>query len=128
MTTTLTEERKALIITDDSEAAAALCSAFVRCRYHVETCTRLAEAANRALVENFACVVVDLDSQSIAPGEAVAILRQLIGEARIVCVGSDVSLERQRAVRTEGACTVFKKPVDPDEIQVELSAIEGRVS
>ena len=127
MTTTLAEERKALIITDDSEAAAALCSAFVRCRYHVATCTRLAEAANRALVENFACVVLDLDSQNIAPGEAVAILRQLIGEARIICVCSDVSLDRQRAVRVEGACDLFKKPVDPDELQAGLSAIEGRV-
>ena len=122
-----TGDRKALIITDDCEAAAVLCSAFVRCRYHVETCTRLAEAANKALASSFAWVVLDLDSQNIAPGEAVAILRQLIGEAHIICVCSDASLDRQRAVRIEGACDLLKKPVDPDELLTEVSAIEGRV-
>ncbi len=127
MTTTIAEDRKALIITDDSEAAAVLCSAFVRGRYHVETCTRLAEAANKAFARNFAWVVLDLDSQSIAPGEAVAILRQLIGEAHIMCVCSETTLDRERAVRIEGACELLKKPVDPDQLQKELSAIEGRV-
>lgn len=127
MTTMLAKEKKALIITDDSEAAAVLCSTFVRYRYDVETCTRLAQGANKALVDCFACVVLDLDSQSIAPAEAVAILRQLIGEAEIICVGSDLSLDKQRAVRLEGARGLIKKPIDPDEFGAELSAKEGRV-
>jgi DNA-binding response OmpR family regulator len=117
------ERKRALIITDDTETAATLCGVFARCRFHVDTCGRLAEATSRALAEEYSLVALDLDSQSISPGEAVAILRRLVGDVPIMCLGSDASLDNERTVRNEGAAMVFEKPVDPDELRMTLNAM-----
>ncbi len=128
MSNDFNEKRKVLIITDDTETAATLCGVFARSRFHIETCARLAEATNRALVETFSYVALDLDSQNIAPGELVAILRQLVGETPIICFSSDVSLGNERTVRSEGATMLIEKPVDPDEVMTQITAMNGRVT
>ncbi len=128
MTNDFNEKRKVLIITGDTETAATLCGVFARSRFHIETGALLAEATNRALVERFSYVALDLDSQNIAPGESVAILRQLVGDTPIICFGSDVSLGNERTVRSAGATMLIEKPVDPDEVRTHIAAMNGRVT
>ena len=122
------ERRRALVITDDTETAATLCGVLARCGFHIDTCGRLAEATTRALAEEFSLVALDLDSQSIAPGEAVAILRRLVGDVPIMCLCTDTSLDNERTVRNEGADMLIEKPIDPEELRMTLSAIGGRIT
>jgi DNA-binding response OmpR family regulator len=110
------QQKRVLIVDDDSAVLNLLRSALERNKLSAETCSTGAEALELAAAARFQVILLDLGLPDIHGLELIRKLRDLAPESRIVIITADATSETLLQAIKEQAFEYVRKPFDIHEL------------